>query len=289
MKIKSRIWVHLDNNSAEFLYSIARLTPNKNAINNGSHVIEMFNDIPEYQLLIKELKMRGIFYSETKEEIFTKKELLAAPILRIVPRAHKGGYPQPETGKKEENYQSASFDLGTGCQHCTNGRLQNRPLRLRGDIKMGGSDISGIWWMRELIISKKLREIIERESLTGCEIWPVINHVSGAPYEDVFQLKITGMLPSMDDRTIIIHNPKVFFKGNELKVCSQGCGEKMIKGSIYYQRAQIEAVADFALTNEWFGANNDYWRWPFLSQKTYRVFVENKIKGIHYYPPQILD
>lgn len=249
------------------------------------NVIEVFKDAPEYEILLGELNRAGIDYVLDEDEVYTKSELLQSPILRIVPNGHKGGYPQPEGGGKEENYQSFSFDLNTGCPYCTNGRLQNKPLRLKSSVNFGRNfDISGIWWLRELIVSKKLKELIESSNLTGCEFWPVIKHGKNVPFDDIFQLKITGELPAMSERAEIIHKP---FTKDYLNVCPYGCGSKFIEGSVCYRGEDLDGVSDFALTKEWFGVNDEFWRWPFMSQKSYRLFVENKIKGVRFYPPVI--
>ncbi|MDR1158626.1 MAG: hypothetical protein LBK75_10070 [Oscillospiraceae bacterium] len=255
----------------------------------GLQVVKIYKDCDKYKILRQKLKEFEIDFLETEDEIFTKKELLSSPILCIIPNAHRGGYPQPEGGEKEENYQGHSYDLDTGCKYCTRGRLQNRPLRLKSSVKMGNNDMSGIWWMRELVVTKKLRNLIEDAELTGCEFWPLIKHGKNVPFEDIFQLKIVGTLPAMSAKTNIIYEREWIFEGRKMKSCPYGCGERYVKGSIYYCASDLVSILDFALTQEWFGSNDEYWRWPFLSQKAYRLFVDNKIKGVRFYPPVVVE
>jgi hypothetical protein len=285
MRVKSKFIFNMDTEQAEALH--LNVTGKERPTNMGDsfNVIEVFKDTPQYELLVNELKCKKVSYTLFEDEIFTKKEELNATILQIVPNAHKGGYPQPEEGEENNDYLGVSFDSNTGCKYCTNGRLQDRPLRLRSSVKMGKSGISGIWWLTELIVTKEVRAIIESENLTGCEFWPVIKHGKDVPFDDIYQLKITGELPGMDDKTNIIHEKEWWFEGKQMKSCPNGCGERIVKGPIYYRHEDLINVPDFALTKEWFGSNKGYWRWPFMSQKAYRVFDNNKIKGVRFYLP----
>jgi hypothetical protein len=150
---------------------------------------------------------------------------------------------------------------------------------------MGKSGISGIWWLRELIVTKEVKSILESEKLTGCEFWPVIKHGKNIPFDDIFQLKIIGELPPMDEKTDIRHKVSWREGLRMYKPCPNGCGCRWIEGSVYYKHDDLINVPDFALTKEWFGLNDEYWRWPFMSQKAYRVFLDNDIKGVRFYPP----
>lgn len=160
--------------------------------------------------------------------------------------------------------------------------IQNRPYRLSGSISLGKTtDISGIWWVEDYIINDRLKNIILENGLTGCEIWPVIMHGADKPFENIFQLKFTGDLPAMAPETNIVYD----WARNHPDACSPGAD---LKGPVIYRGSDLVDIPDFALTKEWFGARGACWRWPFMSQRAYRVFKENNIKGIRYYPPQII-
>ncbi len=284
MRIKSRFVFDIPNEEdAKKIYQIAKVKfPLKRS--TRLYILEIFTDTEEYRELLAFLEhIPPEFVQETEDEVFTQQELLNAPLLRMVPNSHRGGYPQPQDGRREKNYWGCSFDLQSGCQTCSKGLLQNRPLRLSGGIRMGKSiDISGIWALREYVVTRRLRDLIEEANLTGCEFWPIIKHGSGVPFEDLFQLKITGSLPPMAPQTIFHFNPKSF-------TCKSGCGILTIEGRVHYRASDIADVPDFALTHEWLGGNYEYWRWPFMSHKAYQLFYDNKIKGIRYYPPAIVE
>ena len=279
MRIKSRFAFWATPEEAAEYYSLVNQTPRNLPKEKKIIALEIFQDQPEHDLLSKTLAERGINPIMSEDEVFTETEMLQAPIMQMVPNSHYGGYPQPEEG-----YLEASFSKETGCPYCSMGWLQVKPLRLKSSTKMGKrSDISGIWWLREYIITKRAKEIIEANELTGCEIWPVIKHGKNVPFEDIFQLKITGELPPMAPQTPL-HVEPIEWRG-----CKNGHGWTSIKGRIHYRASDLIDVPDFAWTHEWLNGRYELWRWPFMSQKAYRIFKENKINGARFYPPAIID
>lgn len=284
MRIKSHVVLSLEEESLiESVYSIVK--PKYRIKCNGDlYIMDMFTDSVEYQTLMEFLERNP---ATSKNEVFTEtyddKELAQALLLQMIPNAYQGGYPQPESGTLETKYISVSFDRSNACPYCTKGIIQDRPLRLRNNIKLGRqSDISGIWWLRDYVISGRLKDLILEEGLTGCEIWPVIMHGADKPFEDLFQLKFTGELPAMAPETNIILDPTM----NHPKACSPGT---RLEGPVIYRRDDLIDIPDFALSKEWFGGNGAYWRWPFMSQRAYQLFKRNKIKGIRWSLPKIID
>ncbi|MBQ7875408.1 MAG: hypothetical protein IJ306_09705 [Oscillospiraceae bacterium] len=259
----------------EALTTAGQIPTSKNS--SGMCVIELYEDDPHYNDLLEFFDNNNIDPVAFDDEVFTENERLEAPVMRMVPNSHKGRYPQPEN-----KYIDVSYDENSGCPYCTYGKIQNRPLRLSGAVKMGKrDDISGIWWMREFIVTKRFKELAEEEGLTGCEFWPIIKHERNEPFEDIFQLKITGVMPKMAKETEIVQSQEY---GNK-------CGHMRtyVDGHIYYNASDLENVSDFALTQKWFDMLGEIWRWPFMSQKAYRFFKENRISGVRFYPPEILD
>ena len=287
MRIKTRFVMDISKEQdVHQVYSLAKLpVPQKRK--TRLTVVELFNDTIEYscvRIFMAQHPQYACFMTE--DEVFSEEELLQAPLMRMVPNAHRGGYPQPEGGKRHENFLSKSYDLSSGCPYCTKGLLQNRPLRLRGSISLGKkNDISGIQWLREYVITRRLKELLEASDLTGFEVWPIISHGKNAPFDNYFQLKITGELPPMTPLTQIEYKPKRTSRFDA--PCD--CGMLRLQSRETYYAKDIVDIPDFALTREWFGRNDEFWRWPYMSQKAYRLFKENKITGIRYYPPEIID
>ncbi len=279
MRIKTRFSFNPgkgNDNIAKGAFCVANIPfPKKQA--SRIFVIELFKDNPHYFDLLEFFENNNITPAAFNDEVFTEEERMEAPVMRMVPNSHKGGYPQPD-GK----FLDISYDKNSGCSQCSYGKIQNRPLRLSGAVKMGKKDdISGIWSMREFIVTKRFKELAEEAGLTGCEFWPVIKHGKNEPFEDIFQLKITGVMPKMAKETEIIQDFERTDKCGHMRT--------YIEGRIRYNSSDLKNIPDFALTQEWFGMWGEYWRWPFMSQKAYRFFKENKISGVRFYPPEILD
>lgn len=288
MRIKSRfLCTIMDEAEAKKLYEVAGIKFKPCIENSAMYVLEVFNDTDEYLKVLERFKTHPPkIVTKTEDEVFTQEELLSAPLLQMVPNAHRGGYPQPISGERQIDYLRCSYDMTSGCPGCSKGLLQNRPLRLSGGIKIGKTnDISGIFWLREYIVTRKLRELIENARLTGVEFWPIIKHGNGEFFEDLFQLKITGELPPMSPKTIIKHQALRKFR----YTYNCDCGALTVEERVHYRADDIADVPDFALTYEWLGGNYEFWRWPFMSHKAYQLFHDNKIKGIRWYPPTIDD
>ena len=108
------------------------------------------------------------------------------------------------------------------------------------------------------------------------------------PFDDIFQLKITGALPPMDPKTVFTIDEERAQEEEGFKPCSEGCVERMIKGPMYYSEKALAGVPDFALSQEWIGSWDYSSRVPFMSQNAYRLFEDNKIRGVRWYLPVLL-
>lgn len=272
MRIKSRILFDMERMQAEKLLQPIKKSADKN---DTLQVVELFNDTREYDYLMNELNKLGIEITEQKDNVYSQAEMNTALLLQIVPNSYCG-YPQPEDG-----YLEASFDINTGCKKCSYGRIQNRPLRLHKP-RIGENDIFGVWWLTVLVITTKLKNIIEQEKLTGCEIWPIIDHNKKTEFEDLYQLYISSELPTMSSKTNIIMN-----YDHKCDLC--GRGECFMKGDKIYERSSLKAVKDFNLSKEWFGSCLGIWQVPFVSQRVYRLFQEHDIKGVRFIPVTVVE
>jgi hypothetical protein len=284
MKVKARIVFDMELIKAEKVLLPIRKPVSKDGDN--VHVVELFTDTKEYSYLIDELNKLGADISETRENIYTKEELAASELLQIIPNSYCG-FPQPQL---DGSYVDISFDSSRGCKECSYGRIQNKPLRLHKP-KIGKNDIVGVWWLRELIITSRLKNIIEQENMTGCEIWSVIDHKKKVEFEDLFQVYVTSELPPMSQEANIIMNYEMTLDNEtiESKCGTCGRGESLLKGDVIYKHSSLETIKDFNLSKEWFGSCMEIWRWIFVSQRVYRLFQEHNIKGVRFIPVTIVE
>ncbi len=283
MKIIARFVFPLSFDLEDAFYKQIQMEIPKRKIRDTLRVIEVYEGSDEYNRVVAALKDFGINCEPRKEFKFSKAEMKSAPLLHMIASGHRGGYPQPENSYFKEVY---SFEKG--CPHCSFGREQILPIRLKNNINLGKSDISGIWWIRQFIVTEKLKNIIENANLTGCDFWPVISNKTNMPFEGIYQLKVTATLPPMSKTTDFYIGNTVEIAGQVLKICPNGCGEQVIRGLSYYDKNVLENLSDFALTYEWLGSGCNRWQNIYISQKAYDIFKKNKIRGVWFEPAIVL-
>lgn len=280
MRVKARFVIPMKEDIATAFYERIGLKIPERDRKWGLYVIEPYMDSDRFVQITEALKEFGIECRYTEEKVYTKAEMEATPLFMVLPLHCRAGYPQPEN-----NYFSVSFDASTGCPSCSNGRLQNAPLHLRSNVSIGKADVSGIEWTNELVVSKRARMIMEQAGLSGFEFWELIRHGKKEPFTDIFQLKINAQLPPMADETVLKVTQTIELDGITLHpFCDNGCGQLSLTGSPYYHAEVLKDLPDFCLSSEWIGGGRGRFRIPFASQKTYRLFQENKIKGLNFLP-----
>ena len=280
MRIKARFVIPMKIDVAETFFQKINIRVPEQGREIGLYTIESDLGSDLFARITNALKEFEIECGYTEKRVYTKQEMANAPLFMITPLHCRAGYPQPE-----KEYLSVSFDSATGCPSCSNGRLQNAPLHLRDDVKLGNADITGIEWMNELVVSTRARTIIEQARLRGCTFWKLIAQNSNKPFETIFQLKITEQLPPMAEETVFLEAEAITLNGITLRpFCKNGCGEKSLKSLPYYHVRDLHDLPDFALSYEWIGGGRGRFRIPFASQKTYQLFRKSKINGLHFEP-----
>lgn len=273
MRIQSRIIFHMDPPEAEQLLSKFNLSAKKN---QRMQVVKLFVDSDYYLQLTQELVRRGVEFSEYKTEVYSKKEIETSELLRIIPNTYCG-YPQPEM---DDSYFEVSYDPNSVCPKCLQGGVQKNPFQMFKP-KIGKSDIAGIHWVLELIITQRLKEIIEAEGLTGVEFWPVVNYRKKTEYEGLYQLFITNEMPPMSPEAEIVRAPDV-------RECE--CGKKgyVRKGVPVYSRESLVNIKDFNKTHEWLGGGETTWQSKIVTKKVYDLFQQHKVRGVRFEPVKII-
>lgn len=280
MRIKARFVIPMKKDVAEAFFQKINMCVPEQGRKIGLYTIEPDLDSDLFAQVTDTLKEFEIECGYTEKRVYTKQEMENAPLFMITPLHCRAGYPQPE-----KEYLSISFDSATGCPSCSNGRIQNAPLHLRDNVKLGNADITGIEWMNELVVSTRARTMIEQAKLNGCTFWDLIAQKSNRPFETMFQLKITEQLPPMAAETVFQKTEAITINGITFRpFCKNGCSEISLKSLPCYHVHDLQELPDFALSYEWIGGGRGCFRIPFASQKTYRLFRENKINGLHFEP-----
>lgn len=284
MKVKARFVLPMTDDVAEVFFQKLGMCIPEEGRKIGLYVLEPELHSDFFVCITNTLHELGIDCGYTEEREYTKRKMENTPLFMITPLHCRAGYPQPE-----KEYLSISFNSADGCPFCSNGRLQTAPLHLCDSIRLGKADITGVEWTNELVVSARAREIIEQAGVSGCTFWELIAQKSNKPFEAVFQLKITGQLPPMAEETVFSESQAVSVSGFTFRpFCPNGCGEKSLKSLPYYHAHDLENIPDFAVSSEWIGGGRGRFRLPFASQKVYRLFRENKLKGLRFEPVMLI-
>lgn len=245
--------------------------------------VTMSSEDERYGMLVEELNKRRIFYHETRGLDFSSAELEQAELLSVIEGA-MWGYPEPE-----DDYQKESYDPSTGCSKCGEGSKQIKPFSIRSRPNFGKNDIVAMFWTYELLVTEKLRKLVEDAGLTGAEFWPLFKYQKGGPSERVegaYQLFVVNELPPMSKNTKfqIVKLPK------QASPCSCGKLGRNLQGEqMRYRRKDLKDVMDFNKTYEWLGGGFGTTQWKVVSHRIYELFEKNKIRGVRFEPVVIED
>jgi hypothetical protein len=271
VKIKSKILFHMSPEKTKSMLDLLGIEA-KVETKDTLQAISLFTDTEQYINLIQKLNELSVDYSESKEKVYSKRDLDSAQLFRMIANVYCG-YPQPE------EYEKVSYDLKTGCPDCSNGMIQNAPLRILKP-KIWLNDVYGVHWIYEYVTTEKFRELIEREQFTGFEFWPIINHRTNKKHDDIFQLFITGTMPPMNPEAII---------ESGIEPCKCGKRGYTLKDIPIYMNDSIKEIKDFNKSIEWLGGMLGSWQIPIVSKQVYRFFVKNKIRGLRFEPVKVID
>lgn len=179
----------------------------------------------------------------------------------------------------EQWWINLSYDVNLRCVHCEQIKTQIHPLRMNKP-KMGRNQISAVYWIDEFVIVHSLKDIFERESIKGCDFWPIFNHKKNIEWEDIYQIKISSILPPMCSEAIV---------RSDIPACECGSEGYKLRDIPIYDRVALEQMTDFNKTSEWLGSSHQTRQNTIFSKKVYNLFTENKIRGVKFIPVEIRD
>lgn len=147
--------------------------------------------------------------------------------------------------------------------------------------KIGANDISGIHWIYEHVITNKLKNLINREKLSGYEFWPIINFKNKEAFDDVNQLYIAGVLSPMSNQAKIV-------KVKNIKQCECRKRGYTLEDFPIYDRSSLHNVTDFNKTHEWLGGAIGTWQLVIVTKRVYDLFIREKIRGVRFEPVKVV-
>lgn len=243
---------------------------------SGVLKVRLYADTLEFTVLMDELRKRGLEYGYSEVREYTKKELEEAKLFQMVlpfPYEMDGEIPNYGTTYEES------------CSDCNVGLIQTSDLIVNVK-KFSKYDIATL--MPEILISERVRLLLEENEITGYTLRPVTDFKRRTDTL-LYQLVITNTLPEMSSQ---IRTEVSYFRGNKkfkpypCKIC--GRNGKIRRSEAIYEKAKLTKVSDFNLSDEYFGINMYCVQDIIVTQKLRKVFKENKISRIIFDPVSII-
>lgn len=264
---KSELYPEIDEIVKDFVIR-SKITMMKNRNYSDMFSITMYEDFEAYDKLMNIIKEHNIDYTFSEGREYTKKEINDAAFLDI-----EVVYPWEHDIKHPEDY-GTKYSYENKCNACGMGKTQISELVINTKkIKKG--DIITI--NPEIMISKRLHDMIIDNGLTGCEFGPVRDY-KGRDDEIYYQLKINSILPPMDSQT------KLIVKDNRYCYVCRKNGI-FLDSEIIYKSSDIENARDFNLSEEYVGLANYCKQRIIVSNKFFDLYMKSKMKGINFVEP----
>ncbi len=123
----------------------------------------------------------------------------------------------------------------------------------------------------DIIVSKKVKELIEENNFTGVSFNHVVKDYKGREIPEYYCMTINNVLPNADKKTIFDVNPPAY-------ECKQ-CGKVVpyILSPLYYKKSDLSNALDFNLTSEY--VNNFKEQLIIVSKRVRDVFKKNRIRA----------
>lgn len=267
--------IALPETAARGVLQALGLTPN---IKYGVAIVILQTNDKKYESLKHRLSELDIHYTEEIMPVFDEEEMENAEYYHLAPRV-QGGYPEPQS-----DYAREAHDTSFACSDCGKGYVQNHPYALRVPPRFGKNDVMAMFWTYELLVTDRLRQLIEEAELSGTEFWPVLRYSGDAAYEPmggIHQLFVSSTLPPMSKRTVF---PLVDRLPSKKNPCSCGRLGRNIPVQLRYDRKNLDCAEDFNRTHEWLGGGLDTVPLKVVSRATYDLFIKHKIRGVDFEP-----
>jgi hypothetical protein len=218
-----------------------------------------------------------------KEYVYTRKEVLSAPLLWVWIQTSEKGYGGPTYGTE--------YDLSTACPQCGAGATQTSPLFLkRSKIPSKGDIFQTL--DHERLVSPELSQALVRAHSSGLELRPVLSHLNGESLPWL-QIIATSELPPMS------HLTRGIVRSRPCPECTRDGHYHDPPVEIAYDAGSFDlsALPDFNFTYELFG--NSRLREPFneshfaspgliIKPKVFEVFEKCRVRRVEFVPVRVV-
>ena len=267
MRISKHICISAEEDFALMLY-VQRSGIPYEKFSSTSIIFDIYEDDPHWQVIGPRIEQIGVFC--LAETHFTKQELKDAEWLRVRSKWHNG-YPQPESA---HGYQEITYDASRLCPECGTGLRQKDSFRLTKAPKWGTRHFFSLNWVSDqLFVDDTARSILEGSSQTGFRFLPAKNKRGTEEFPGVHQLFIEAET-----------KPGVVTGGRDIdEVCTCAvCGRTKYHptgiGMHRFRRGALDGMPDVCRTHEEWGWGTGADRLILISQRMYRLIVDNRLE-----------
>ncbi|QAA33767.1 hypothetical protein [Clostridium manihotivorum] len=234
----------------------------------GYSYIYVYTESQAYKEVIEYLDNNCIYYSEIISVEYSKKDLDNADYLQLWPKFESLN---PYEGEWNMYFDEYAPSCGFYTKQHSNLMIRKKEIVNKDIIRS---------YEGEILVSTKLKNIMEDENLSGVMFRPVFTKQEAEPV--AYQLVIENKLSNIHPSTQLTDAIK--YKQNEFQ--SYTVDDDSI---LYYSKNTFLRGKDFNTTLEYFG-DGVYPR-PFVivSQRVRELLLKNKIKGLKFFPIYLVE
>jgi len=206
--------------------------------------------------------------SDVFDTIFDEEEVLAAEWLRLVP-VYEKGYLKPGNSKWRE-YLYEGY-----CEGCGAYERQKTPIQMTREPKRPEQHVLTPIGPYVVLCSPNMEKGLKEADIRGYEVWPVLHHKTGKPFENTTQLYIPQVAKPGLTKTEDL-------EWTACPVCGRIKYQPHMRGVMYFKReafAESEGI-DILHSYEWFGSGHAAYREFLISNKFARFILERGWKGM---------
>lgn len=234
--------------------------------------VEIFEDVPEYLDFIEILQNEDVKFFISETRVYTAYEWEHADYFFM-----KLYWPWKSQLKTSEEF-GTQYLFENYCEECGRDRRQKSELFVP-TIKASHYDICSS--MPEIVVNKKVIDLIQKHSLTGCQLSTVKDSRTKAN-SDLKQLLITNQLSHMNSATCL--------QIEKCDVCHRI--SRYPYKELIYNHKDLEKACDFNLTFESTSVEPVHNRfiiqhYTVVSAKVWRLFKKEEVKKVVFEPISI--
>ncbi|EBA12914.1 hypothetical protein [Roseobacter sp. CCS2] len=210
------------------------------------------------------------------------------------------GYPYP---KDDFGYQVMTYDPSQGCSTCEIGKVQRAPFRFFKEPKITNKAFIGLNWIfDEVFTTQAVRQLLEKEGLSGMTFSSPVVHKTNEKLKDWCQMHVNTVLP-----------PAILTDGMTTETCAmpadetssrflKATGSRLMEGPfcgheklnwpqgtpLAVRKSALTKAPDVVRTSEWFGSGGSASQAILVSERFFEVIRQNKLRGLFFDEVKIL-